>query len=492
MSKKSPIAIVGVSALFPSSNDATQFWQHIVNGKDLTSKVPTDYWLTEDYYDSNPSAEDKTYSKRGAFLDGIDFNCSEFGILPNSAEATDTSQLLALIAAKHVLADITKQHFQEIDLAKASIILGATGAQELMLTAAARLDRPLWLQGLREHGIAENKAQKICDAIAKRYTPWQESTFPGLLGNVIAGRIANRFDLGGSNCVVDAACASSLAACKMGISELQLGDSDLVITGGVDTMQNISMYMCFSKTPALSKTDDCRPFSDKADGTLLGEGLCFIAMKRLADAKRDNNYIYAVIHGIGASSDGKGKSVYAPASEGQAHALANAYENANYSPTTVELVEAHGTGTIAGDAAEFEGLRSVFCAAKHDDKLSNWCALGSIKSQIGHTKSTAGAAGLFKAVMALNHKILPPTIKVDKPNPALNIEQSPFYLNAKARPWIRDNKHPRRASVSAFGFGGSNFHVTLEEYQNKTPQKLRYRTLPSELFIFHASSAADI
>ena len=226
----------------------------------------------------------------------------------------------------------------------------------------------------------------------------------------------------------------------MAVAELQLGHSDLVITGGVDTLNDIFMFMCFSKTPALSPTGDCRPFSDRADGTMLGEGLGMVALKRLADAERDGDRIYAVIRGVGSSSDGRSKSVYAPVPEGQAQALGRAYELAGYGPETVELVEAHGTGTKAGDVAEFEGLRQVFDGAGREDR--QWCALGSVKSQIGHTKAAAGAAGLFKAVMALHHGVLPPTIKVDAPNPKLGLDESPFYLNTTARPWVRGAEAP--------------------------------------------------
>jgi acyl transferase domain-containing protein len=325
---------------------------------------------------------------------------------------------------------------------------------------------------------------------AAHYVPWQESTFPGVLGNVIAGRIANRFDLRGTNCVTDAACASAFSALSMAANELYLGESDLVITGGVDSMNDIFMFMCFSKTPALSPTEDCRPFSDQADGTMLGEGLSMIAIKRLDDAERDGDAIYAVIRGIGSSSDGRAKSVYAPVPEGQARALRRAYEHAGYSPATVELVEAHGTGTKAGDAAEFGGLVEVFAPAAPE--LRQWCALGSVKSQIGHTKSTAGAAGLFKAVMSLHHGVLPPTIKVERPNPKLKIEESPFYLNTRARPWIRDGSHPRRASVSSFGFGGTNFHVAAEEYVGVGTRALRFPTLRSELLAFSSTTASEL
>ncbi|MEO6573010.1 MAG: beta-ketoacyl synthase N-terminal-like domain-containing protein, partial [Polyangiaceae bacterium] len=444
-----PIAVVGASALFPGSSDASGFWSDILAGRDLITDVPATHWLAEDYYDPDPTALDKTYCKRGAFLSPIDFDPMEFGVPPSIVPATDTAQILALIVAQKVLEDAAQGQFATMDRERISVLLGVTSAQELLGSMVSRLQRPVWLKALRESGIPESEAQAVCERIAKSYVPWQESSFPGLLGNVVAGRIANRFDLRGTNAVTDATCASSMAAVSMGVNELCLGQSDLVITGGVDAMNDIFMYMCFSKTPALSPTGDCRPFSDTADGTLLGEGMAMLALKRLEDAERDGDRVYAVLTGIGSASDGRSKSVYAPLPEGQARALRRAYEVAGYDPGTVELVEAHGTGTKAGDAAEFEGLKIAFGESTRKD--AQWCALGTVKSQIGHTKAAAGAAGLFKAVMALHHKVLPPTIKIDRPNPKLGIEDSAFYLNTQRRPWIRDASHPRRASVSSFG-----------------------------------------
>ncbi|MEB3328977.1 MAG: SDR family oxidoreductase, partial [Candidatus Sericytochromatia bacterium] len=455
-------------------------------GRDLIGEVPESHWLISDYYDPDPSAKDKTYAKRGGFLSSVPFDPVEFGIPPAIVPATDTSQLLALIVAKQVLEDATRGQFAAMDKERTSVILGVTSGQELFIEMASRLQRPVWVKAMREAGLPEEEVQAIAERIADSYVPWQESSFPGLLGNVVAGRIANRFDLGGTNCVTDAACASSLSAMAMGINELVLGHSDLVITGGVDTFNDISMYMCFSKTPALSPTGDCRPFSDQGDGTLLGEGLAMIALKRLDDAERDGDRIYAVLRGLGTSSDGRALSVYAPLSEGQAKALRRAYDVAGYGPETVELVEAHGTGTKAGDAAEFGGLRMVFDEAGRPDR--QWCALGSVKSQIGHTKAAAGAASLFKAIMALHHKVLPPTIKVERPNPKLDLEGSPFYINTQTRPWVRGKDHPRRASVSSFGFGGSNFHCTFEEYTGPAERAPRLRTLKAELVLLAAES----
>ncbi len=487
---RQPIAVVGVSALFPGSTDATGFWKDILAGTDLIRDVPPSHWLVEDYYDPDPTAPDKTYAKRGAFLDPIDFDALGWGVPPSTIPATDTAQLLALVVAQQVLQDALREQFETADRSRVSVILGVTSAQELLSTMTSRLQRPVWVKALRESGVPEEEVTAICDRIASHYVPWQESTFPGLLGNVVAGRIANRLNLGGTNCVTDAACASTFSALSMAVAELQLGHSDLVIAGGVDTLNDIFMFMCFSKTPALSPSGDCRPFSDRADGTMLGEGLGMVALKRLDDAERDGDRIYAVVRGVGTSSDGRSKSVYAPVPAGQAKALGRAYDLAGYGPETVELVEAHGTGTKAGDAAEFEGLRMVFDGAGRKER--QWCALGSVKSQIGHTKAAAGAAGLFKAIMALHHGVLPPTIKVDAPNPKLGLPESPFYLSTKARPWVRDGRHPRRASVSAFGFGGSNFHVALEEYQGPAPKAERIRTLAREMVVVCGDDPAQV
>ena len=485
-----PIAVVGASALFPGSTSAAGFWTDILAGSDLITDVPDTHWLPEDYYDPDPTAPDKTYARRGGFLGDIDFDAMSWGVPPSIIEATDTSQLLALIVAQQVLRDAAGDQFDDMDRSRMSVILGVTSAQELLGTMVSRLQRPIWQKSLREHGLSESDVQAVCQRISDHYVPWQESSFPGLLGNVVAGRIANRLDLGGTNCVTDAACASTFSALSMAVNELYMGDSDLVITGGVDTLNDIFMFMCFSKTPALSASGDCRPFSDQADGTMLGEGIGMVALKRLDDAERDGDRIYAVITGVGTSSDGRSKSVYAPIPEGQAKAITRAYEIAGYGPETVEMVEAHGTGTTAGDAAEFGGLSIVFDAEAQENK--QWCALGSVKSQIGHTKAAAGAAGLFKAVMALHHKVLPPTIKVDQPNPKLDLENSAFHINTEVRPWIRNSEHPRRASVSSFGFGGSNFHIALQEYTGAGTPAPRLRTMSLELVALSGSDGAAL
>ena len=482
-----PIAIVGLGGIFPGAADLRSFWTHILNKSDLITDVPQSHWSVQDYYDENPKKADHTYCRRGGFLPEIPFDSLRYGIPPNLLSQTDTSQLLGLLVARTTLDEATRGQLENIDRSRISVLLGVTSGQELFGQMAQRLSHPHWRAGMEAAGIGPEDIENAMGKIADSMTPWTEATFPGLLGNVVAGRIANRLDLGGTNAVTDAACASSLAAISMAVDELVLGRADVVLSGGVDTLNDIFMYMCFSKTPALSPSGECRPFDADADGTLLGEGIGMLALKRLSDAERDGDAIYAVIRGVGTSSDGRSKSVYAPVSAGQAKALRRAYESAQYGPRTVELVEAHGTGTKAGDVAEVGGLKDVFGGVESNDGRP-WAALGSVKSQIGHTKAAAGAAGLLKAALALHHKVLPPTAKVNTPNPKLGIEGSPFYLNTEARPWVRGSDHPRRASVSALGFGGSNFHVTLEEYSGTGARAPRFLNRPAELFPLSATT----
>ncbi|MCV7180359.1 SDR family NAD(P)-dependent oxidoreductase [Mycolicibacterium murale] len=479
-----PVAVIGMTAIYPGEPGLDGYWRTVIGGRDAIGDVPPSHWLIEDYFDPDPKVPDRTYCKRGGFIDPVLFDPVRFGLPPNALPSTDSAQILALIAARKVL-DEAMRGGADVDLDRVDVVLGVASTTELVVQMGSRMQRPVWRKALLENGLAEDEADTICQDIADNYPAWQESTFPGLLGNVVAGRVANRLDLGGSNFVVDAACASSLSALQTALHRLYLHESDLVLTGGVDALNDVMMYMCFSKTPAFSPTGDCRPFSDGADGTIIGEGVGMLALKRLDDAERDGDVIHAVIRGLGSSSDGRASSVYAPRSEGQAKALRRAYERAGYAPTTVELVEAHGTATKAGDVAEFAGLKSVFTDP------AGRCALGSVKSQIGHTKAAAGAAGLIKAILALQHSTLPGTLKVDRPNPALELDDTPFYLNATTRPWIRSGNQPRRAGVSSFGFGGSNFHVTVEEYRGAQRAK-RLRTLPSELVLISAGTEAEL
>ncbi len=458
---KNPIAIVGMGAIFPQSKNLSEYWDNIVHEIDCITEVPPSRWNIDDYYDPDPAAPDKTYCKKGGFLPDIDFNPMEFGLPPNILEVTDAGQLLSLVVAKQTLADAGYTDMDAEMRNRTGCILGVAGGQKLIVPLASRLQYPIWDRVLESSGVGESDRAKIIEKIKLAYIPWEENSFPGLLANVISGRVANRFDFGGTNCVVDAACAASLAAVRMAIGELVDGRTDAMLTGGVDCDNSIFAYMSFSKTPAFSKKNHIRPFDAESDGMMIGEGVGMMMMRRLSDAERDGDQIYAVIKGIGSSSDGRYKSIYAPRSSGQAKAVVRAYEDAGVDPATINIVEAHGTGTPAGDPTEFAGLNEVFI---HNNPERQYIGLGSVKSQIGHTKAAAGAASLIKIALALHHKILPPSIKIDQPHPKLDIENTPFYLNTESRPWIKPTDTPRRAAVSAFGFGGTNFHFVLEEY----------------------------
>ncbi|MBN1296084.1 hypothetical protein JXA80_04840, partial [bacterium] len=447
-----PIAIIGINCLFPKASGTGAYWANIRNGTDCLIEVPEHRWKLDDYYDPDPTTTDHTHSRTGGFLDPVPFNPMEFGIAPNALEATDTSQLLTLLATRDALHDAgLAAGIPAAVRERVSVILGVTGAQELVIPLGARLYHPLIRQTLQDVGLPTPDADEIVRRITHQMVDWQENAFPGLLGNVVAGRIANRFDFGGTNCVVDAACAGSLGAVHLACLELQEGRSDLVVSGGVDTFNDIFMYMCFSKTHALSAQGHARPFDRSGDGTAIGEGVGVVILKRLTDARAAGDRVYAVIRSVGTSSDGKGNAIYAPSATGQKRALHRAYELAGFSPDTVDLVEAHGTGTPVGDAIELDALTQVFREARQNGR---WCALGSVKSQIGHAKAAAGIAGLIKAALALHHRVLPPTIKVDRPLDALANNSTPFYLNMNKRPWVSRPGHPRRAAVSAFGFGG--------------------------------------
>jgi len=461
-----PIAIVGMAGIFPKAPGLKGFWRLLRCGIDGIDSIPSSHWRPEDYFHQDPKQPDMTYCQRGGFLSPVDFDPTEFSLPPTVLEATDTSQLLGLVVAKAALDDAGYGPDRVFKREKTSVLLGVTGTLELVVPLGARLGHPIWRKALLESGVDAQTAEEVVARISEDYVPWQENSFPGLLGNVVAGRIANRLDLHGTNCVVDAACASSLSATHLAMMELGTGKADMVVTGGVDTFNDIFMYMCFSKTPALSPSGQIRPFSEASDGTLLGEGIGMVVLKRLTDAERDGDRIYAVIRGIGTSSDGNSGAVYAPSSPGQARCLRDAYQNAGVDPTQIRLLEAHGTGTKVGDVVEFEALKTVYQEA---NVPRGTVALGTVKSQIGHTKAAAGSASLIKVALALYNKVFLPTLKVEKPNPKLNVEESPFYISTVTRPWVSGGL-PRLAALSSFGFGGSNFHMVMEEYRSERPE----------------------
>ncbi len=476
---RAPIAIVGMAGMFAGSSDIGAYWGNILGEVDCITDVPPSHWAIEDYYDPDPTVPDKTYCKRGGFLPGLDFNPLEFGLPPNILELTDIAQLLGLVVASRALADAGYGASNPL-AERTGVVLGAS-ALSLVGPLAARLQYPIWRRVLQSRKVPEPEIDAIIETIKKAYVEWREDAFPGYLSNVVPGRIANRLNLGGINCSVDAACASSMASIQFAMHELRSHGCDLMLAGGVDTNNTPMGFVSFSKTPAFTAHDHMRPFDAASDGMLVGEGVGILALRRLEDAERDGQRVYAVIRGVGASSDGRFASIYAPRQEGQELALRRAYEASDVSPSSVGLVEAHGTGTPSGDPTELAALHAVM-----GSDPSTPIALGSVKSQIGHTKVAAGAASLIKVALALHEKVLPPTIHVTTPHPAI---RAPFYANTQTRPWFATA--PRRAGVSSFGFGGTNFHVVLEEHAPDRTDSPRARATPFALFL-HAPDAAAL
>ncbi|MFJ8506583.1 SDR family oxidoreductase [Streptomyces avermitilis] len=465
------IAVVGMACMFPGAPDLATFWANVLAGADAVTEVPATRWDADLYHDPN-GAGDKTPSRWGGFLPEIPFEPLRYGIPPASLPAIEPVQLLALEAARRALED-SGYGSRSFDRARASVVFGAEAGSDLSNAMTLRSVLPAYLGTLPP-------------ALAEQLPRLTEDSFPGILANVIAGRIANRLDLGGANYTVDAACASSLTAVDVACKELTSGTSDLVLCGGADLHNGINDYLLFASAHALSPSGRSAPFDSAADGIALGEGVGCVVLKRLADAERDGDRIYAVIKGVGSASDGRALGLTAPRPEGQYNALTRAYRNAGVSPAEVGLVEAHGTGTVVGDRTELGSLTRVFEEA---GAQPGRCALGSVKSQIGHTKCAAGLAGLIKTSLALHTGVKPPTLHLAEPNAAWDAQSSPFAFHTEARPWPAAPAE-RVAGVSAFGFGGTNFHVVLRAHEDGPPPVTAAQQWPAELFTFRGADRA--
>ncbi|WP_246051540.1 type I polyketide synthase [Panacagrimonas perspica] len=473
--KPSDIAIVGIGVTLPKADSADDYWQIILDRISVIREAPKDRWDWEQFYDADQKAPDKVYSKWGGFLDEVPIDPMRFGIPPKSMKSIDPFQLLALETASRTLADAGYSDGQ-FDRENTSVILGAGGgAGDLGAQYALRAELPRFV---------ENPSPEVWD----RLPEWTEESFAGTLLNVAAGRIANRLDFGGLNFTIDAACGSSLAAIGMAVNELESGRSSLVLAGGFDTTQSAYAFTAFAKTQALSPTGKPRTFDQSADGIAISEGVAMIALKRLADAERDGDRIYAVIKATAGSSDGRALGLTAPRTEGQIRALKRAYRKAGFSPSTLGLVEAHGTGTPVGDRTEAQTIAQTLL---DDGAAPRTVALGSVKTLLGHTKAAAGVSGLIKVALALHHRVLPAHYGVERPIDTLSDARSPVYLLKEARPWLSTPDHPRRGAASAFGFGGTNFHAVLEEYQG-TAASAGSNRWPAELFLFRAPDVASL
>ena len=462
-------AIVGVSAILPDAPDAGAFWRNVTTGRYSISEVDPQRWDPELYYDPDPKAPEKTYSKIGAWVREWEWDpfAWKLPVPPKVGDAMDDAHKWAVACSRAALMDAGWPD-RPLDLDRTAVIIGNALSGEKHYLTALRIMFP---DLARELGRAASFAALPADVrstiegeLHANLEAWlpviTEDTMPGELGNCIAGRVANLFNLHGPNFTTDAACASALAAMDATVDGLLAHEFDVAITGGVDRNMGVHTFVKFCAIGALSPSGT-RPYSDGADGFVMGEGAALFVVKRLADAVRAGDRIYAVVRGVGSSSDGKGKGITAPNPVGQRFAVERAWRNAGLSPAECTLMEGHGTSTSVGDAVELNSLMEAFSGAH---VAPGSIALGSVKSNIGHLKAAAGAAGMLKATLALHDKVLPPSINFERPNSNVDWSGSPFAVNTELRDWEVAADRSRVAGVSAFGFGGTNFHLVMEEY----------------------------
>ncbi len=452
------VAIVGLGCVLPGALDVPSYWRNLVEGRSAIGVIPPERWSEARYHDPSAGSSGPTlsYARHAAVVRGFRFDPLAFRIPPRLVPTLDPSQRMALVAAAEAVRSAGWDR-GPFDRARAAVVLGNSMGGEFAKSMALRIRFREVLDAVARDPLAEGWSvaevraleARVEERLAPRLPPVEVDSMAGLLGNVVAGRVAAWLDWMGGNLTVDAACAASLASVAIAVDWLRNGRCDAVLAGGVDTDLSPESYVGFCRTEALSRTGS-HPFSSRADGFVMGEGAAVLALMRRADAERSGRRILAVIRAVGQSSDGRGRGITAPRAEGQDLAIGRAWAEAGLSPADVGLVEAHGTGTAVGDETEVGVLARRFA----DASTPTW--LGSVKSMIGHLKGGAGAAALVKATLALASGVVPPTLQAGPVHPDLPLVDGPLRLPRTAVPLPRG-----AATVSAFGFGGTNFHVVL-------------------------------
>jgi len=443
-----PIAIIGVSGIYPGSKDLEEFWYNLENEKDLITEIPLDRWDWRAFYSEDPTEPNKTKIKWGGFIDDVDkFDAGFFNISPREAELMDPQQRLFLQTTWKAIEDSGY---------KPSEFWG----RNIGVFVGMQFDDYLDMMG---------------DS-----TAIQAQTGTGNAHALLCNRISYLLNLKGPSESIDTACSSALVAVHRAVKSMQSGESELAIAGGVSLMLSPYTYIGAAKLGILSPDGRCKTFDKRANGYVKGEGIGSILLKPLNKAIEDNDHIYAVIKGTAESHGGRANSLTAPNAEAQAAMLVKAYEEAGFDPETISYIEAHGTGTELGDPTEIQGLKKAFnqLAEKkgHSISKTNYCGIGSVKTNIGHLEPASGMAGLTKLIFALKHKKLPGTVHLNELNPYIQLENTPFYIINKTQEWeplhdINGRDIPRRAGVSSFGFGGTYAHVVVEEYKPSSRNK---------------------
>lgn len=488
-----PVAITGMAVLLPGARDLAAYWDNLVSGTDALTDAPAWRWDPGCY-------PDPVYCRRGGFVDGLaEFEPTRFGLMPHAVASTDPDQLIALAVAADALADAGGAG-RLGDRDRIGVVLGRGGylspglaRHDQRVRTAHQLTRTL---GELLPELGEERLRRVREAFCEALGPQPPEAAIGLVPNLAASRLASRLDLRGPAYTVDAACASSLVAVEHAVARLAAGECDAMLAGGVHHCHDITLWTVFSQLGVLSPSGLSRPFSAESDGILIGEGTGVLVLRRLADAERDGDRVYAVIRGTGVAGDGRAGALVSPDPGGQARAVRQAWRAAGLDPRApgaLGLLEAHGTGAPAGDAAELAMLAEVF-GPPDERERGREPVIGSVKSMIGHAMPAAGAAGLVKAALALHRATLLPTLGAEPPHPAL--ARTRFRPVASARPWRADG--PRRAAVSAFGFGGINAHVVLEEAPGGTvprspaPPSPALVREPARVLLFAAESPAAL
>lgn len=472
----SDIAVIGIACYYPGAHNVKELWENILARRVQFRRILDQRLPLKDYYNEDPKFPDTTYLTKAAFIDGFEFNWPKLRIPRKTFESTDVVHWLALDTALKTFEDAGYKP-DKIPLQNTGVILGntLTGEQTRSLTLRLRWPyvRKTLNATLESFGIREEERSRLSEAMEKVYKsaffPITEDSLSGGLANTIAGRICNYLNLKGGGYIVDGACSSSLLAVATAANALKLREMDLALAGGVDISLDPFELVGFSKVGALAK-DQMRVYDQRASGFVPGEGCGFVLLKRLEDAVKDKDYIYAVIKGWGISSDGKG-GIMEPSSVGQATAIQRAYRHAGYTIANVDFIEGHGTGTIKGDRVELCGIATALkmvrqahrkeAAKKMNGRI---CGITSFKSIVGHTKAAAGIGGFIKAVLAVNQRILPPTASCQQPNEVFEKEAKQLYPLINGRIYSLEKKV--RAGISSAGFGGINCHITVESKDN--------------------------